>query len=1053
MAKLGFGFLRFPTIEDELDEFDLEKVQAMVDEYMKGDFCYFDLHPGYLKGKAEEFLRKFVVEKYDRSSFMVANKVPHYVQKEEDYNIIFNNSLKTCNVTYFDYYLLHALTKSNASLHEKLGGFRFLNKLKEQGLVKKIGFFFHDTADVLDEILSNHPEMDFVQLQINYLDWNDPVIQSRKCYEVARKHNKPIFVMEPIKGGFLSNLDYIKDQSLPTAKQLAKIALQFVSSLQGIDIILSGMSEVCHIQENRITLSKDEADNSLQIEALREVIKKNKRIQCTACRYCERECPKKISIPDIISLLNSYEHVGAHDISYISRAKILYNGLITEEKGKASECIKCGKCEINCPQKLKIRKYMNEAKTLFEMDSNSPRNYYTNERNVQILIYLLKVHGIHKLVISPGSANVAFSYSVQYDGDFEIYSCVDERSAAYLACGLAAETGEAVVLNCTGATASRNYFPALTEAYYRKLPILAITATQFTGNIGNLIPQVIDRSVQPNDIVTLSVDIPIVKSDEDEWNAEIKINQALLELKRAVGGGPVHINLQTSWTCDFSVKKLPEARIIDRITVEDNFPILNSQHVGIFVGSHLKWDKKLTDSVDAFCESHNAVVLYDHTSNYHGKYGVLATIILSNDIHDLNDFELLIHIGNTSGAYYPIKTQEVWRVNPDGEIRDTFKKLKFVFEMKEITFFESYCQNTSDTSTHFAKQWQNEYERLIHQIPELPFSNIWAAQQTSSKIPCESVIHFGILNSLRSWNFFELPKTVYGYCNTGGFGIDGCVSSLIGASLADANKIYYGIVGDLAFFYDMNSLGNRHISSNIRLMIINNGTGVEMKLKRAANFLEKFGNDVDDFIAAKGHYGQKSSTLIKDYVTNLGFEYMCATDKETFMQVLERFTLTSITEKPMVLELFVNELDESAALDMIENIEANKQKKNFDNLVISKERKTVIHPQSLHNSDSKQNVVVWGRGVAFKSYIDKVQEKCHVSYVCDNDNTKWGKKIYGIECISPQKLLELENVFVVIMLKNIDTAFQVGNQLLDMGISHFDSVFNFLQYDSWEWFL
>ena len=209
--------------------------------------------------------------------------------------------------------------------------------------------------------------------------------------------------------------------------------------------------------------------------------------------------------------------------------------------------------------------------------------YYTDERNVQILISLLKEHGIKRVVASPGSTNVTFVGSIQQDSFFEIYSCVDERSAAYMACGMAAESCEPVALSCTGATASRNYYPALTEAYYRKLPILAITSTQEEANIGHLIPQVLDRSAQPHDIVKMSVHLQTVKDDIDEWDVTIKANKAILELNHH-GSGPVHVNLTTRYSKNFMVKKLNPVRKIERICLKDEWPLMPNCKIAVFVG-------------------------------------------------------------------------------------------------------------------------------------------------------------------------------------------------------------------------------------------------------------------------------------------------------------------------------------------------------------------------------------------------------------------------------------------------------------------------------------
>ncbi|MBM6810017.1 2-succinyl-5-enolpyruvyl-6-hydroxy-3-cyclohexene-1-carboxylate synthase [Faecalitalea cylindroides] len=553
--------------------------------------------------------------------------------------------------------------------------------------------------------------------------------------------------------------------------------------------------------------------------------------------------------------------------------------------------------------------------------------HYTSEKNTQMLISLLKQHGVKKVVVSPGATNVCFVGSIQQDSYFEIYSSVDERSAAYIACGLSAESGEPVALSCTGATASRNYLPGLTEAYYRQLPIVAITSTQPTGRVGNYIPQVIDRSAKLNDIVKISVNIPSIVSLEDEWTNNVKLNRALLELTHR-GGGPIHINLATSYDGDFSVKELPQARAIYRITHQSRFPLIsNKNKIAIFVGTHTKWDKKLINAVDSFCERYNGVVLCDRIANYYGKYRINPCVVGGQiQYHSpLLECDLMIHIGSISGTdnNMGVKPKYVWRVNEDGEVRDTFRKLQFVFEMSELDFFNSYNDMADDTSsTEYYDAWVRECQRIMSKIPELPFSNAWVAQHTLSKLSEESIIHFGILNSLRSWSYFESDKAILGYSNTGGFGIDGGVSTLIGASLHDKSKIYYGIVGDLAFFYDMNAIGNRHISNNVRLMIINNGKGQEFRnpLHHAA----RFGEGADQFMAAAGHFGNKSNFLIRHYSEDLGYEYLTASNKHEFQKSVERFTYPEITDRPIIFEVFTESSNESIAFDIIHNLEVSK---------------------------------------------------------------------------------------------------------------------------------
>lgn len=553
--------------------------------------------------------------------------------------------------------------------------------------------------------------------------------------------------------------------------------------------------------------------------------------------------------------------------------------------------------------------------------------HYTTERAQQIIIALLKAHGIRKVVASPGTTNVTLVGSMQNDPWFEMYSSVDERSAAYLAVGLAQESGEPVVLTCTGATASRNYLPGLTEAFYRKLPVLAITANQGREKIGHLVAQNIDRSAIPGDVVKVSVNVPVCKDKDDEWNANVLVNRAILELKRN-GGGPAHIDVSTAYSTDFSVKELPVERVIGRYESDNMLPpVPKDRRIAVFVGSHSRWTAAQTEALDAFCACMNAVVLCDHTSGYHGRYRVQFSLAAGQNSYrsELLKVGLLIHIGEVSGDYYTlrIKPDEVWRVSPDGEIRDTFRKLTKVFEMSEEQFFRYYADGTS-AGDSLLKLYQDEVEHVYSALPELPFSNIWIAKTAADVIPDGSVVHFGILNSLRSWNFFPLPASVSSWSNVGGFGIDGIMSTLVGAALACPEKLFFGFLGDLAFFYDMNVLGNRHVPSNVRIMLVNNGKGTEFR--NYGHVCHQWGEEADRYMAAAGHYGCQSPELVRALCDSLGYGYISAASKEEFNGQLGNFLDIGACDRPVVFEVFTDSEEESKALEMTLNAVVDKSR-------------------------------------------------------------------------------------------------------------------------------
>lgn len=550
-------------------------------------------------------------------------------------------------------------------------------------------------------------------------------------------------------------------------------------------------------------------------------------------------------------------------------------------------------------------------------------NSYTKEGAQRILLALLKQNGIRNIIASPGSTNISFVVSAQHDPFFKLYSAPDERSAAYMACGMADALNEPVVISCTGATASRNYLPALTEAFYRKLPVIAVTAITSITRRYHLVPQIIDRSNPPADACRFHATLPFVKDKSDATECNFLVNKAIGETRRD-GGGPVMLEIQTDYLNQFSESNLPNERVIRRhnlYNVED-WPVLASKKTAIFIGARRRFEDAEISAIDQFCETNNAVVFCDHTSGYNGKYAVNFSLVnlLPYRVPERN-IDVLIHLGEVSGDYYGrnLFPEKVWRVSEDGEMRDTFGKLTEVFESDIVSFFSHYTPKDSETSVKYFEECSDRIKYVLSLIPELPFSNIWCAQTLSPRLPKNSTLHLAILNSLRSWNFFKIDPSIRATSNVGGFGIDGPLSTAIGSALAEPDRINTVITGDLAFFYDLNSLGNRHVPANLRILLINNGRGVEFRNK--SHIASAFGDEADNYVAAANHYGAQSEKLIRHFAMDLGFDYLRAANKKEFLDAIPSFTSSEIQESPMLLEVFVDWKDDRDALDTFEHLD------------------------------------------------------------------------------------------------------------------------------------
>ena len=370
MKNLGFGLMRMPTFEENGEKIvDLETVCHMVDSFLEQGFTYFDTAYMYHNFQSENVIRKALVERYPRDRYILTTKLPTmYLKEKEDMERIFNEQLQKCGVEYFDYYLVHNLNVNHYATAERLGAFEFVMQKKKEGKVRKIGFSFHDTAEVLEKILIDHPEVEFVQLQINYLDWESESIQSRKCYEIARKYGKPIIVMEPVKGGALANVpDSVKNlfTSYAPERSVASWAIRYAASLDGVFMVLSGMSNMQQLNDNMSYMKdfeKMNADEVQKVMLAADLINGEITIPCTACQYCTTDCPMNIAIPEYFSLYNLEKRSKGEGFSVQG---VYYNNL-TSSRGKASECVECGQCEEKCPQRIEIMKWLKEIKKEFE---------------------------------------------------------------------------------------------------------------------------------------------------------------------------------------------------------------------------------------------------------------------------------------------------------------------------------------------------------------------------------------------------------------------------------------------------------------------------------------------------------------------------------------------------------------------------------------------------------------------------------------------------------------------------------------------------------------
>ncbi|RAP50881.1 MAG: Fe-S oxidoreductase [Methanosphaera sp. rholeuAM74] len=374
MKKMGFGMMRLPLKDnDDLTSINQKEVNEMVDLFMKSGYTYFDTAYPYHEGRSEVALRKALVERYPRDSYVVADKLPLFlINKEEQLEQIFNEQLERTGLDYFDYYLMHNVSGFSEDGFIGVDSFKFVNEKKAEGKIKHLGLSSHADAEYIDNILSQHPEMEFIQLQLNYLDWKNEGIQSRKCYEVARKHGIPVIVMEPLKGGFLANVpddacklmkDYNPDKSI------VSWAMRYVTGLDDVMMVLSGVNTYKQMEENISDMENFEALSSEELSIIDEVvgiINSQIAVPCTKCNYCIAHCPKNINIPKLFDMYNNEKIENIETFTAVGNAYVNYSRV--EGNGIASDCIECGLCVKECPQHIDIPTVMKDVKNTFEKE-------------------------------------------------------------------------------------------------------------------------------------------------------------------------------------------------------------------------------------------------------------------------------------------------------------------------------------------------------------------------------------------------------------------------------------------------------------------------------------------------------------------------------------------------------------------------------------------------------------------------------------------------------------------------------------------------------------
>ncbi len=535
---------------------------------------------------------------------------------------------------------------------------------------------------------------------------------------------------------------------------------------------------------------------------------------------------------------------------------------------------------------------------------------YTELKSYQIIIALLKKYGIRRCVLSAGSRNVPFVHSVEEDPFFECYSVVDERSAGYFALGLAQESKEPVVISCTSSTATCNYWPPVAEAYYQGVPLVVLTSDRDPAMLGQWEDQMIDQVGMYDRHVRKSVNLPIV-NDRDDWLfCQRLVNEALLELDHH-GTGPVHINVpMRSYNNSFNVRELPEVTRIRRVEMRDSDErwrpyaekLASARRVLVVAGQTTGVSAEFASTLERFCSSCNAAVAAEYMANVPREHAFNPTLCMEYRYVTKRKFaeflpDVVVSFGGnmTAGLKDMLRkfagTFEHWSIREDGSVCDMFKSLTEVFECTPEEFFSRMTRLldgglNDGTYLSALKTYENQAV-----VPELPWSNALAIKRTVECIPSGSLLHLAVNNAIRLTNFFDLQPDIKVYANIGTHGIDGPVSSFLGQAIV-SDKPAYLVVGDLAFFYDMNALRLRHIGNNVHILLLNNQGGEEFY------FNGMWKDEASDLHTTARHH-----TKAEGWVRECGFRYLSAHNEIELDAALETF-IDDGAEDPVLLEVF-----------------------------------------------------------------------------------------------------------------------------------------------------